>query len=125
MTDFGQLRRFVVVGALGEISYLILFISASHQGMSPGQAVAIAGMICILINAELHARFSFRSRNSLGKMLGYAGIQLICLLLSALLAQLLGTLGNDKWLIGLTTSISWTSASFVMTRRLHKDCNCP
>jgi putative flippase GtrA len=125
MTDFGQLRRFVVVGALGEITYLILFLSASQQGTSPGQAVAIAGSICILINAELHARFSFRSRNSLGKMLGYAGIQLICLLLSALLAQLLGALGNDNWLIGLTTSISWTLVSFVMTRRLHKDCSCP
>ena len=120
MTGLGQLGRFVAVGALGEMLYLMMFFAASKQGFAPGQAVAMAGGLCMLINAELHARFSFRSRNSLGKTLRYAGIQTVCLVVSALLAQLLGVLGSGSWLIGLATAASWALLSFLLTRRLHQ-----
>lgn len=119
MSGIGQLGRFLLVGACGELLYLAIVLGASRHGLAASQAVALAGVVCMLVNAELHARVSFQSRNSLAKTARYCLIQGVCLLISALLAQLLSALGSGSWLIALTTAGSWASLSFLLTRRLH------
>ena len=120
MNDFVQLCRFLAIGALGELLYFMIFLTASRQGFGPALSVAVAGGLCVLMNAELHARFSFHSRNSLGKTLHYACIQGLCLVLSVLLAKLLSGLGSASWMIGLATAACWALLSFLLTRRLHR-----
>ena len=110
------LVRFLLVGGCGEVVYLGLFSLVSLAGGSPTSAVAIAGVISLLLNAVLHARYSFRVRFRWALLGRYAAIQLFCLLLSLAAAWAMQRLGLDRVAIALITLVLWAGCSFVLTR---------
>jgi len=111
-----QLVRFLLVGGCGELLYLGLFSLVSLAGGSPTSAVAIAGVISLLLNAVLHARYSFRVPFRLALLGRYAAIQLGCLGLSIAAAQALQRLGMARAAIALITLVLWAAISFLLTR---------
>ena len=111
-----QLVRFVLVGGCGELLYLALFALVSLAGGSATASVAIAGGISLVLNAVLHARYSFRVPFRLALLGRYAAIQLGCLGLSLAAAWGLQRLGTDRLAIALITMVLWAATSFVLTR---------
>ena len=111
-----QLVRFVLVGCCGELLYLALFALVSLGGGSATAAVAIAGGISLVLNAVLHARYSFRVPFRLALLGRYAIIQMVCLGLSLAMASGLQRLGIDRVAIALITLLLWAGTSFVLTR---------
>ncbi len=111
-----QLVRFLLVGGCGELLYLALFALVSQAGGSATAAVAVAGAICLVLNAVLHARYSFRVPFRLALLGRYAAIQLICLGLSLAAAGGLQHLAIDRFAIALITLVQWAATSFLLTR---------
>jgi putative flippase GtrA len=111
-----QLVRFVLVGGCGELLYLALFALVSWLGGSATASVAIAGGISLVLNAVLHARYSFRVPFRLALLGRYATIQMVCLGLSLASAWALQRLGIDRVGIALITLLLWAGTSFVLTR---------
>ncbi|MFZ0407077.1 MAG: GtrA family protein [Cyanobium sp.] len=111
-----QLVRFLLVGGCGELLYLALFALVGLAGGSATAAVALAGAISLLLNAVLHARYSFRVPFRLALLGRYAAIQLGCLGLSLAAAWALQHLGIDRFRIALITMVLWAATSFVLTR---------
>lgn len=111
-----SLARFVLVGALGEGLYLLLFALASRAGLGSLQAITIAGGICLVLNAVLHARISFRVRFRWPLLLEYLLIQLLCLLLALGLGWVLERLRWPTLGVGLATLLLWSGTSFLLTR---------
>ena len=116
-----SLLRFLLVGGLGELLYLGLYflIWQLSAGQAP-LAIGLAGGICIVVNALLHARVSFRVSFSRRLLLIYAAIQLLCLGISALVGWLLQRLGLSGPLIGVASTLLWSSTSFLLTRSLFR-----
>ncbi len=111
-----QLVRFLLVGGCGELLYLALFALVSLAGGSATAAVAIAGAICLVLNAVLHARYSFRVPFRLALLGRYALIQLGCLGLSLAAAGALQRLAFNRAAIALITMVLWAASSFLLTR---------
>lgn len=111
-----SLVRFVLVGGCGEIFYLVLFAAASRAGASNLVAITLAGGICLLINAVLHARISFRVRFHWRLLRDYLLVQALCLLLALGLGWLLGQLSTPAMLVAVSTVLLWSSLSFLLTR---------
>lgn len=111
-----SLIRFIVVGALSEALYLLLFTLASHAGVGTLQAITIAGGICLTINSVLHARISFRVRFRWQLLLDYLVIQLFCLLLALALGWMLERLRFPPLGVGVATLVLWSGTSFLLTR---------
>ena len=111
-----SLFRFVLVGGLGEGLYLLLYALAIRAGSSSLLAISLAGATCLLMNAFLHARISFRLQFR-WRMLGeYALIQAFCLMLALLLGWLLEMQSVSATGVGLVSLLLWSSLSFVLTR---------
>jgi len=108
--------RFLLVGGCGELLYLALFALVSLAGGSAIATVAIAGAICLVLNAVLHARYSFRVPFRLALLGRYALIQLGCLGLSLAAAGALQRLAFDRAAIALITMVLWAATSFLLTR---------
>lgn len=115
-----QMVRFLVVGGCGEVVYLGLFALVGLSGGSATTAVAVAGGISVLLNAVLHARFSFRVPFRLALLGRYAAIQGLCLGLSLGAAGGLQRLGVGRAAIGLITLVLWAGTSFILTRRSYR-----
>lgn len=113
-----SLLRFLLVGGIGELLYLGLYaLIWRWSGERAVLAIAIAGGLCLLINAVLHARVSFRVAFRGALLLRYLLIQAICLGLSLALGALLQRLALNGLLIGVCSGLVWTLTSFLLTRR--------
>lgn len=108
--------RFLLVGGCGELLYLGLFTAASRAWGNTPVAIALAGGICLVTNAILHARISFRIHFRWSLLMDYLLIQLVCLLLSLLIGWGMDRIKISAPIIGLSTMVAWASLSFVMTR---------
>lgn len=111
-----SLLRFVVVGALGEAFYLLLFSLASRAGLGSLPAITIAGGICLALNAVLHARISFRVRFRWPLLLDYLLIQLVCFSLALGLGWILERLRSPSLGVGVGSLLLWSGTSFLLTR---------
>ncbi len=120
-----QLVRFLLVGGCGELLYLALFALVSLAGGSASAAVASAGAICLVLNAVLHARYSFRVPFRLALLGRYGAIQLGCLGLSLGAAWALQHLGIDRVAIALITMVLWAATSFLLTRLSYRSAAGP
>ena len=119
MTSKAEAVRFILVGLFSELTYLFLFVNATSLGFHPSGAVVIVGSLCTILNAQLHARISFRVRNTVRKTINYLRIQVFCLCVATVLAYGLKSVGVLSWLIGMTTGLIWTFMSFFLARRLY------
>lgn len=89
---------------------------ASRAGTPTLVAITVAGGICLLLNAVLHARISFRVRFQRQLLLHYLLIQAACLLLALGLGWILKRQESPEVLVGLATMLLWSSISFLLTR---------
>lgn len=112
----GSLPRFLVVGALGEGLYLGLYALGWQLTGQATLAIALAGGVCLLVNALLHARISFRVRFRRGLLVRYAAVQGVGLGLSLVLGALLQRGGVGPTAVGLITLVAWSGCSFLLTR---------
>jgi putative flippase GtrA len=115
------LVRFGIVGLLGEALYFLLYGLFISLTGSTSSTLALAGGICILVNAYSHSRITFRVRFSGRLLLGYVQIQILGFGLAFLSGLALERAGTGKWLIALITYLLWSVASFLLTRLLFSD----
>ena len=108
--------RFLLVGALGELTYLALFAIASRAGLTTLVAITLAGGICTVLNGFLHARISFRVRFHWRLLRDYLAVQLLCLSLVLGVASLMERVGSKPSVIAVATMVLWAGASFLLTR---------
>lgn len=111
-----SLVRFVLVGGVGELLYLGLFALAVRTGAAPLLAILIAGGICLLLNAVLHARISFRVAFRWRLLLDYLLIQALCLLLTLGLGWLLERRATPAMGVAIASLLLWSGLSFGLTR---------
>ena len=108
--------RYLLVSALGELTYLALFAIASRAGLSNLVAITLAGAICIIQNGFLHARISFRVRFGGNLLRDYLAVQLLCMAAALGAGALLEKLGSKSAVIAVATYVLWAGASFLLTR---------
>ena len=113
-----SLFRFLLVGSFGELLYLGLYaLFWQLGGHNAPLAIGLSGGLCIVVNAVMHARVTFRVAMSGDLLLVYGAIQLLCLGLSMALGLLLQRLGLPGPWIGVLSGFAWTATSFLLTRR--------
>jgi putative flippase GtrA len=110
--------RFGLVSLANEGLYFILYWLFLRLTGNTITTLAIAGSICILVNAYTHARITFRVRLHWRLLLGYIQIQLIGFSLSFLAGMLAKNAGVSDLLIAFLTYTLWALCSFLLTRRL-------
>ena len=108
--------RFLLVGALGELTYLALFAIASWAGLSTLVAITLAGAFCVIQNSFLHARISFRVRFCRTILRDYLAVQLLCMAAALGAGALMEKLGAKSAVIAVATHVLWAGASFLLTR---------
>jgi putative flippase GtrA len=106
-----SLLRFLLVGGSGELLYLALFALGVRAGLSTLVAITLAGAICLIFNAVMHAHISFRVRFSRSLLARYGAIQLLGWLLSILAASMLGRLATSIWMANAALSAFPRAAS--------------
>lgn len=111
--------RFGIVALLGEGLYFLLYGLFLTLTGSTSSTLALAGGICILVNAYSHSRITFRVRFSKRLLLGYLQIQFFGFVLAFLSGLALEQAGTGKWLIALITYALWSTASFILTKVLY------
>jgi len=84
-----SLLRFLLVGGSGELLYLGLFALAVRAGLFNMVAISLAGGICLVFNAVMHASVSFQERFSRSLLVRYLAIQSLGMLVSLLTAAML------------------------------------
>ena len=104
--------RFFGVGILGEIFYLLLFSLFTSFDLKITISVLISGIICILFNSFMHAKFSFQIDFDLKFLFHYISIQLFCIFSTYLLSFLFVWIGMNKLSIAFATLIIWGTLSF-------------
>jgi putative flippase GtrA len=118
-----SLLRYLLVGGRGELLYLGLFAMVVRSGLSNMVAISLAGGICLVFNAVLHARVSFRVRFSRSLLVRYLAIQALGLLVSLLTAAMLERLPrpfSSSLVVGLASYGSWSALSFGLTRAAYR-----
>jgi putative flippase GtrA len=118
-----SLLRYLLVGGSGELLYLGLFAMVVRSGLSNMVAISLAGGICLVFNAVLHARVSFRVRFSRSLLVRYLAIQALGLLVSLLTAAMLERLPrpfSSSLVVGLASYGSWSALSFGLTRAAYR-----
>ena len=110
------LVRFVLVGGFGELLYLGLFALALRAGLGSLGAIVLAGGTCLVVNALLHARISFRVRFHRALLIDYLLIQGFCLLLALGLGWLLEQQSTPPAGVAIATLLVWAGTSFLLTR---------
>ena len=121
----GHLTRFTVVrfglvALFGEALYFLLYGLLLSVTNSTSMTLAIAGGICILVNAYIHSRVTFRVQFSWKLLLGYLQIQLVGFVLAFFIGLALERAGTDKWFIALITYIIWAGLSFILTKIVYR-----
>ena len=104
--------RFFGVGIIGEIFYLLLFSLFILLNFKSTFSVLLSGIICILFNSYMHAKFSFRIDFNLKILFQYISIQLICILSTYILSFLFVWIGMNNLSIAFATLIIWGTLSF-------------
>lgn len=112
--------RFGLVGALGELLYLLLYGLFLTLTNHTATTLALAGGICILVNAYTHSRITFRVKFNWRLMTGYLQIQLLGFGLAFLAGVMLERLNIGKWWIALITYTLWTAMSYLLTSTLYR-----
>ncbi|WP_254944155.1 hypothetical protein [Cyanobium sp. AMD-g] len=112
--------RFGIVALLGEGLYFLLYGLFLTLTGSTSATLALAGGLCILVNAYSHSRLTFRVRFSKRLLLGYMQIQLFGFGLAFFSGLALEQAGTGKWWIALITYALWSTASFILTRVLYR-----
>jgi putative flippase GtrA len=118
-----SLLRYLLVGGSGELLYLGLFALAVRAGLSNMVAISLAGGICLVFNAVMHARVSFRVRFSRSLLVRYIAIQSLGMLVSLLTAAMLERLPrpfSSSLVVGLASYGSWSALSFGLTRAAYR-----
>jgi hypothetical protein len=110
--------RFGLVALFGEGLYFLLYGLFLTLTGGTSSTLAIAGGLCILVNAFSHSRITFRVRFSKRLLLGYMQIQLFGFGLAFLGGLALERAGTGKWWIALITYALWSTASFILTKAL-------
>lgn len=110
------LVRFVLVGGFGELLYLALFALALRAGVGSLGAIVLAGGTCLVVNALLHARISFRVRFHRALLIDYLLIQGFCLVLALGLGWLLEQRSAPAAAVAIATLLLWAGTSFLLTR---------
>jgi putative flippase GtrA len=108
--------RFLLVGALGELTYLALFAIASRAGLGNLASITLAGGICTVLNGILHARISFRVRFRWALLRDYMAVQLLCLSVALGAGALIERVASEPSVIAVTTMVLWAGTSFLLTR---------
>jgi len=112
--------RFGLVALFGEALYFLLYGLLLSLTDSTATTLAIAGGICIIVNAYIHSCITFRVRFSWKLLIGYLQIQLVGFVLAFFIGLALERVGTDKWLIALVTYIFWAGLSFLLTKILYR-----
>ena len=112
--------RFGIVALLGEGLYFLLYGLFLTLTGSTSSTLALAGGLCILVNAYSHSRITFRVRFGKRLLLGYMQIQLFGFALAFFSGLALEQAGAGKWWIALITYALWSTASFILTRMLYR-----
>jgi putative flippase GtrA len=118
-----SLLRFLLVGGSGELIYLGLFALAVRSGLSNMVAISLAGGFCLIFNAVMHARVSFRVHFSRSLLVRYTAIQALGLLVSLLCAAMLERLPkpfSSTIVVGLVSYAAWSALSFALTRAAYR-----
>ncbi len=111
-----SLFRFLGVGIFGEIFYLLLFSLFTSLNFKSTFSVLLSGIICIVLNSYMHAKFSFRVDFNLKFFVQYIFIQLICILITYIFSFLFVWIGMNNLFIAFATLIIWGTLSFgIMT----------
>ena len=106
--------RFVSVGVVGEFLYLLLFAIFTSIGLKNTFSILPSGIICILFNSYMHAKFSFKIGFNLKFFLQYIFVQLICVLFTYIFSFLFVSLGMNNISIAFSTLIIWGGLSFLI-----------
>ena len=112
--------RFGLVGLFGELLYFLLYGIFLFWTGSTSITLALAGSICILVNAYSHSRISFRVPFSRSLLFGYIQIQVIGFLLAFVGGIALDRVGTAKWGIAMVTYILWSLTSYLLTKVLYQ-----
>jgi hypothetical protein len=112
--------RFGIVALFGEGFYFILYGLLLFLTNNTAATLVITGGICILVNAYMHSRITFRVQFSGRLLLGYLQIQFIGFGVSFISGLVLDNAGVGKWLIALITYALWTVISFTLTMILYR-----
>jgi putative flippase GtrA len=115
--------RYLLVSALGEVTYLALFAIASWAGLSTLVAITLAGAFCVIQNGFLHARISFRVRFCRTILRDYLAVQLLCMAAALGSGALMEKLGAKSAVIAVVTWVLWAGASFLLTRWRYRQAN--
>ena len=108
--------RFLGVGIIGEIFYLLLFALFVSLNFKSTFSVLISGIICIVLNSYMHAKISFKVDFNLKFFFQYIFIQLICIFSTYILSFLFVWIGMNNLSIAFVTMIIWGTLSFgIMT----------
>ena len=111
-----SLFRFLGVGIFGEIFYLLLFSLFTSLNFKSTFSVLLSGIICIVLNSYMHAKFSFKVDFNLKFFFQYIFIQLICIFSTYILSFLFVWIGMNNLFIAFATLIIWGTLSFgIMT----------
>ena len=113
-----RLVRFVGVGIIGEILYILLFAIFTSLGYRTTFSVLPSGLICILFNSYMHARFSFKINYGLKFLIQYIIIQIICMISTYIFSFLFVWIGMNSISIGFATLIIWGTFSFLIMSKL-------
>jgi hypothetical protein len=111
--------RFGFVALLGEAFYFVLYGVLLKLTSSTSTTLAIAGGICLLVNAYIHSRITFRVKFSWKLLIGYLLIQLFGFVIAFLAGLALEEAGSGKWSIALITYAIWAGISFLLTRLVY------
>ena len=113
---YKSLFRFLGVGIFGEIFYLLLFSLFTSLNFKSTFSVLLSGIICVLLNSYMHAKFSFKIDFNLKFFVQYVFIQLICIFSTYIFSFLFVWIGMNNLFIAFATLIIWGTLSFgIMT----------
>jgi hypothetical protein len=112
--------RFSVVALFGEAFYFVVYGLVLQVTDQTAISLAIAGGLCILLNAYIHSQVTFRVNFTWRLLLGYLQIQFVGFAIAFLLGLLLDRIGAEKWVIALLTYAIWATISFFLTKILYQ-----
>jgi putative flippase GtrA len=113
------LFRFGLVGLISEVLFFIIYgIILSVSSNNTSLALAIAGVVCIVINSYAHSRVTFRVRFHFRLLVGYLVIQLTGYAVAYAIGIELERLRIDSWIIAIIAYSVWTALSFILTQTL-------
>lgn len=111
--------RFSIVALFGEAFYFLLYWIVLSLTQSTSKTLAIAGGICVILNAYIHSRVTFRVAFNRKLLFGYILIQLLGYLVAMICGIAMDYVHANKWLIALATYLIWATMSYVLSKKLY------